>query len=595
MFLNIFKYKNLINLFTKLTKIEFLIILMMFGIHISFISLEPYLPIIWSITIIYLYKKKYFYVAINSYIILLLFLFADKINFGIIGFRTQMAYSSLMLLIMFSFIFLFQELSQKISKKLILLFTIMITIILYSLPLFYIIYSISFHIGITKDIIYAMNQTNFQESLEFAQSFLSLYWLLLIIFLVTLSTILLTQQSKMKTTKIKKSTLVFLLFFMLTNVIVFRNKTQLFIFLKNATTEYEKALSLFKNEQDKMRTGKIVFHANKDNKGETYIVIIGESLNKYHMGIYGYDKKTTPYLSAISHSYLKFNNSYSNHTHTMPVLSLALTEANQLNNKSFYNSLSIINILNKANFETYWVSNQNMYGRWDNLVSIIAHQTDHLFSINHASGKTTRTQKYDAEVLKPIKNILSKYNSNKNKIIFVHLIGSHTNYCGRYPSEFKKFNFLNGTSDKINCYDNSVLYNDYVIYSILKLLKSSKGIKGLIYMSDHGEDIDRGLGHNSSKFTYDMTQIPLIMWFSPEYKEKYPSLYKNLNKNINKLFSNDLFYDSLLGIMQVNTQHYNSKYDLSSSTFMLKDSEAYTLHGKRKYVDVKNLFYTPKK
>ena len=40
------------------------------------------------------------------------------------------------------------------------------------------------------------------------------------------------------------------------------------------------------------------------------------------------------------------------------------------------------------------------------------------------------------------------------------------------------------------------------------------------YFSDHSEDVVRFLSHNSGNFTYEMSDIPLIFWFSEEYRRK---------------------------------------------------------------------------
>ena len=100
----------------------------------------------------------------------------------------------------------------------------------------------------------------------------------------------------------------------------------------------------------------------------------------------------------------------------------------------------------------------------------------------------------------------------------------------------------------INCYDNSVLYNDFVIASLLKTLRSKNGISSLIYLSDHPEDVFSEFGHNSDKFTFPMTQIPLLMWFSEAYRHTYADKFFAMEQNSEALFGNDFLYDSLIGI-----------------------------------------------
>ena len=142
-----------------------------------------------------------------------------------------------------------------------------------------------------------------------------------------------------------------------------------------------------------------------------------------------------------------------------------------------------------------------------------------------------------------------------------------------------------------NNYDNSVLYNDFIVSNIVDILKKQGGVNALIYLSDHGEDVMRKLGHNPSTFTFDMTQIPLILYFSKEYQEKYQEKINSLNSNKNLLFSNDLLYDTVLGIADIKTDNYEERFDLSSKNYILEDKNALTLHGKKEYVLPENHFY----
>ena len=267
--------------------ISLVITIIVFSIHLIFFSLKPFTPLIWSIVIIYLYGKNHLYIAINSYILLLLFFIAEIINFDSIAFRYEMAYSSLILFLTFLFVLIYQEFSGKISRFM-TVGSIILTTVIYSIPIFYIIYAINFDTKITQDIIYAMSQTNIQESIEFAESYLSIYWIIFIVALTVVVGMLLLKQEKKESIRIEKSLLIFLLVYIFSNLIVYRHDVHLLVFLKNGAQEYKKELQLFKEEQDKMKTGNIKFDANKTNAGETYIVVIGESLNKYHMGIYGY-------------------------------------------------------------------------------------------------------------------------------------------------------------------------------------------------------------------------------------------------------------------------------------------------------------------
>lgn len=69
------------------------------------------------------------------------------------------------------------------------------------------------------------------------------------------------------------------------------------------------------------------------DRGGVYVVVIGESETRDHMQVYGYPKETTPWLMSFAKEKgtIVFSHAYSNHTHTVPVLTYALSEKNQYN------------------------------------------------------------------------------------------------------------------------------------------------------------------------------------------------------------------------------------------------------------------------
>ncbi len=563
-----------------------------------------FIVLLWIIFFIFMFKKGYLYIAINSYLIFFITILAEKLNFGALQFETIFTYTLFLFLLTAIFILVFQLLKVLKFFKVATILNFAITFLVYIIPIISLLYFFKFEQQISKEILYAIFQTNKDESLEFITSYIQLEYILVLVLLILLTAILIYKQERINSAYIKNSKLI--TFIALLSFIISLNFIHLRMpnFTLNSWNEYYKELEKFRELEKKRQLGELKFSATKSGENETYIVVIGESLNKRHMGVYGYFRDTTPNLSKKlqqDSSLLVFNNAYANYVQTMPALSLALTEANQYNKKSFYNSLSIIDIFNKANFETYWITNQSILSEWDNFIAILANEANRLISFNHSIGvkKATLESKYDEVVIKPIKKILDK-NSSKNRVIFVHLMGSHISYDSRYPND--KFSKYKGALDiktfgklyknrVINIYDNSVYYNDYVINSILELLKNRDGIYGFIYFSDHGEDVINNLTHNPSRFTYEMIQIPMIAWFNKSYKNRYPKRFNELSSKKDRLFSNDLIYDTLIGITGVNTNIYNQIYDLSSSKYSLNPDEALAEHGKLLFTDKKNTIY----
>lgn len=71
----------------------------------------------------------------------------------------------------------------------------------------------------------------------------------------------------------------------------------------------------------------------------------------------------------------------------------------------------------------------------------------------------------------------------------------------------------------------------------------------MIYLSDHGDDADKHLGHESSKFTYRMAHIPLIMLFSESFMQNRRELYETLKSHKDSYWTNDLLYNVMVNIL----------------------------------------------
>ena len=308
-----------------------------------------------------------------------------------------------------------------------------------------------------------------------------------------------------------------------------------------------------------------------------YILVIGESQNRNHMSAFGYKKDTTPWLSQIKNSpnSVLFSNAFSNHTHTVPALTFALTSKSQYNDVLLQNCPSLIELANASGFETFWMSNQVKLSAWDTPVSLIASMSNHQVFINTSGHEDASTTYFDEELINRLKQLKTK---NDRVLVVLHLMGNHTVYEERYPSSFNKF----GTS-KIDKYDNSILYNDAVVKGIYEWAKRQPNFMSLIYVSDHSEGVDRGVSHDSSQFDWDLTEIPFWMIFSNKYVEEHPVIVKNLKRNEDKPFTNDMLFDTMSSVLGIASNYKDDKNDISSDSYSKTLNELKTLHGTKSF------------
>jgi glucan phosphoethanolaminetransferase (alkaline phosphatase superfamily) len=133
------------------------------------------------------------------------------------------------------------------------------------------------------------------------------------------------------------------------------------------------------------------------------------------------------------------------------------------------------------------------------------------------------------------------------RFIVIHMIGSHFPYASRRPPSFARFSAPDATwrAGLMRDYDDSVLYTDYVLSELVRTLTDTRGVKALLYVADHGENLrddDRDLvGHYWSN-EYDLP-IPMMLWYSSELAERWPEKIAAANRSATmRVSTRSVFY-----------------------------------------------------
>ena len=444
------------------------------------------------------------------------------------------------------------------------------------LPVFFILgyYSVTSTV-FAPDTLLAIAQTNIQEAIEYAKDNFSCKT----IFLIILTNAFVFFVAIKNTQKIlwNKYNL-FLVLFCITACLVGVYKYRDNI-ITDIPKQASKTLAQYKNfskeRTDRKDNMSKLLLSHKPEAG-VYVLVIGESQNRAHMQAYNYHRATTPWLDSMKNdkNMLLFTKAYSCHTHTVPTLLYALTAKNQYNNIAVKNAVSVLEVAEAAGFETVWLSNQVKYSAWDTPVTSIASEPNQQKWINSTLGESTNTDYFDGKLIEE----LEKIKITDKMLIVMHLMGNHGSYEQRYPKAFEKYDGKN-TIDK---YDNSIIYNDYVMSQVYKRARKIPNFKGLVYCSDHADAIDKNLSHDAAQFDFDMTHIPLYIYLSDSYIQNNSAKYKSLEKQKNKLFTNDLLFNLMLGVLGINLNNiYEPNNDPTADTFDNNKERFKTLYGKK--------------
>lgn len=433
-------------------------------------------------------------------------------------------------------------------------------IIVGGLSLISLAYFVIYRQEFSQSVFFIMAESNFNESNEYIQQYLS-FKLIAVLVVYILVALFLWKQVKpvyvQNKTKWMVSLLIAIYALMPLVISVMVKKTSLekagaHLLSRMETTvpwqlmssyiAYRSQLSNMENILNNLQSLPSLENLT-DSNGETprtLVLIIGESTTRTRMGIYGYNRNTTPMIEQFKKenpNLLVFNDVVSSRPYTIEILEQALTFADERHPDLYLTQPSLIHLMKQAGYKTFWITNQQTMTKRNTMLTMFSKQTDKQYYMNNDRNQSAR--QYDDAVIQPFKEVLT--DPAKKKFIVIHLLGTHMKYEFRYPksSEYNVFQDKTGIPFNIdddnakvyNSYDNAVSYNDYVITTLFNTFKQSHDNGFMLYFSDHGEEVYQTppydvLGRNEKAPTKPMYTIPFILWQSPSWLKTHPNNYQ---------------------------------------------------------------------
>lgn len=265
------------------------------------------------------------------------------------------------------------------------------------------------------------------------------------------------------------------------------------------------------------------------------ILIVGESARRDNFSLYGYNRETTPYSDKRKNDLLIFENAYSPAPITIFSVPMLLSASTPENNDPKLIVDNLINIANASGYKTYWLSTQPKLGKNNTSITAISNNATHQYWLPH--------NRKDMELLPIFESVIDE--SNEKKLIVVHINGSHPNFCRRFD---ENFNHFVGSVEKKDCYDNSILYTDYIINKIIDKMEHKQTTSALVYTSDHGlvrtKDDSNYFVHGGDNLDVDAYKVPMFLWFSRDVADRRTGFY-------NEVYSTSHNFELTLKLMGV--------------------------------------------
>jgi heptose-I-phosphate ethanolaminephosphotransferase len=457
----------------------------------------------------------------------------------------------------------------------------------------YLAYLLFAGVLLEQDSVTSLFETNPEESKEFVAYYLSLWVVAGVVLYAAIPIVMICTMKSFKTLRIKDYKFIFVLSVAIivciasvnriSRSVYFINFYKTYVSYKLRTNYEKKAIRERQKEDYEVRV------VEQDTIPQVIVVVIGESLSRHHMSLYGYSRETNPLLSHHGDSLIVYRDVVAPHVHTIPVMRSLLSMSDTEHPRNFTEKPSLYELFNRAGYSTYLITNQEFSEECNSSYDI-------LFTLAEKKFNLAQYKQHDDIVLPVLDSILKK--TTKNKLILIHLIGSHMAYEFRYPKEYIVFDYQKDglvedapfRDDKakktIDKYDNSVLYNDFIVNSVIQELKGYPDQHAvMIYFSDHGEELyhyREFAGHAYEKVSPAMCEVPFMVWMSPSFRKFRPDLVFDVARP----YSTQDFIYSLSDIAGISYKDYDDSRSIFSTAFSPR--ERYV--GGKKYRDIKAKF-----
>ena len=315
------------------------------------------------------------------------------------------------------------------------------------------------------------------------------------------------------------------------------------------------------------------------------VLIIGESYNKHHSQLYGYQHETTPrqVIRAKQSDLYVFKDAVTPFNLTSDVFKNMFSTNDLSKHQSWTDYPLFTQVFHKAGYNVTFITNQYVKGQGNEFFDFsggmfLNNAKIELTQFNH---RNRYQYSDDIRLLQELDSI-RRY-EKENNLTIIHLMGQHFYYRNRFPYDAAVFSLSdysrNDISEKekqiIADYDNATRYNDYVVDEIIKRYERENAI--VIYLADHGEECYDGLkvsGRVHSPMLSPLVvknefQIPLWIWCSKDFRENNKVIVSNISKAVQKPFFSDDLPHMLLSIGGIECNYYHSENDILNPNYKI--------------------------
>ena len=326
-------------------------------------------------------------------------------------------------------------------------------------------------------------------------------------------------------------------------------------------------------------------------RSQHIVFVIGESYNKNHSQLYGYNHETTPRQVALHKkgNLIPFTDVIAPFNLTSFVFKNIFSVHAVGDKGDWCDDPLFPELFRRAGYRVAFITNQFLPQAKEAVYDFSGgfFLNNPILSKAQFDVRNTKLYKFDAGVIRDYDQIVKKdieQNPDVPRLTILHLKGQHTNYHDRFPKDRKHFNEKDYKKDwpemSKRCrmlladYDNATLYNDSIMSEVIKRFEDEDAI--VVYMSDHGEEAFGdgmeifGRNHSATidfRLAHEEYEIPMWIWYSNEYAKKHPDIVKQVKEACHRPFMTDNISQVLLYLAGIKSTHYRDDYNVLSDEY----------------------------
>jgi len=336
----------------------------------------------------------------------------------------------------------------------------------------------------------------------------------------------------------------------------------------------------------------------------TIVLIIGESYNKHHSSLYGYNMPTAPRQKAREQTgrLVRFTDVVAPWNLTSFVFKEVFSTWVTGQQGEWCDQPLFPELFRKAGYHVSFLTNQFLPKAREAVYDFSGgfFLNDPRLSAAQFDTRNDRLHVLDSGLLSDYDS-LKRDNTGHDLIIF-HLMGQHVSYRTRFNARQRKFfadDYKESRPDlnkrkriMLSYYDNAVLYNDSVVDQIVRRFDNQDAV--VIYMPDHGEECyepgrDVVCRLHSAAIDYPLAhhefEIPFWIYCTHEYAERHPEVYRQIVQAKDRKWMTDALPHLLLYLAGISTPSYQEENNVLSSEY--RENRPRLLKGTTDYDQLK--------